>query len=490
MGYVTNTATAVGFPVAGDPVSDIDSITVTLPQTTHPGISIVKRIDNNAFSLTWPGAVVPLGSTMSITYRITNTGDSILRNIVVSDNQGYIVTQPASSLNPGEYMICTASAPAPALNSIHHDTATVTADGLFSTHTTATTQAYAFAVPTGIYRCNWTCICDDTGSQHYIVGSHNSTDFTNNQFDGWIFDEVPTPTTRNTSILALDSNVIIDSAIYNTSQGSNIALLTYDQENIQASIILATIADEEIVHQNTIHLPSMAFKLQWFTSPEGEPFIVADEYDRIALYWVDLETFTLSLFASTPNVAAGTPSSFLYWYIQRDQIYIIQGFDNINIATYKVVFGESIIRPGVTTVMGNSFSTINSCSTCFNYLVLSGVYNNDQAIIARYIINDFGHVTAPLTTRTFDDATTVHYCERCCCNGSQILVGTDNGLYKLQTNSLNTIASNISMSDNDWLNICWCCDSNRIYCIACNSNHQTFIFKEVGGNLIEECELQ
>jgi uncharacterized repeat protein (TIGR01451 family) len=72
-----NTATINGDTTEGEggqPVSDTDDHVVDI---IHPGISIVKTVDEE---------IVPIGTTVTFTYVITNTGDTTLYNVSVDDD--------------------------------------------------------------------------------------------------------------------------------------------------------------------------------------------------------------------------------------------------------------------------------------------------------------------------------------------------------------------------------------------------------------------
>jgi uncharacterized repeat protein (TIGR01451 family) len=56
-----------------------------------------------------PGPSLPVGSTVSWTYLVTNVGSVTLENITVTDDQGVTVTCPDTTLAPGASMTCTAS---------------------------------------------------------------------------------------------------------------------------------------------------------------------------------------------------------------------------------------------------------------------------------------------------------------------------------------------------------------------------------------------
>ncbi len=123
--------------------SDGDSTTgtasVTLPSNFNmvdvdqgvffasPSVSVVKKINGDE-AATSPGVVVDLGSTMSITFDVTNTGNVPLSTVSVADDQITAVACPGGVVQPGETIQCTANHPAPAAGVVHHNTATATAN--------------------------------------------------------------------------------------------------------------------------------------------------------------------------------------------------------------------------------------------------------------------------------------------------------------------------------------------------------------------------
>lgn len=461
---------------------DNENYELSLTVTPYvPGISLSKSIGNNTNSAQWPGTLVALGKTMNISYVVTNTSQVTLNNIVVSDNQGYVITQPKTTLAPGESMTCTATAPAPDLNKIHTDIATVTAIMGNATAVSATSTAYALSVPTGSYRLNWGCLCSDiTNSRHTFIGSRNlQTSLDPVALSGYMLGATFNPT--NTTIQAIFNEQtlpVINSAVYNTENEINIAILGYSDN---AYITLATVQNNAFQQQHTTKLSSMAFKVQWFADSQGTIYLATDEQDALSLYTVDLTLYTLSLVATASNLAFGMPSIFLYWLIQDSGIYLVQGYNNNTVATYKVTLDTPTIYSGVTTDLHVTFSTINACSTGANYLALAGTNTNGNASLTRYIVNGSGYVE-PILSKTISGATTVNYCEKCCCSANdELLVGTDNGLFSLNATSLNTVAS---YAGSNWVNVCWCCSQDKIYCSATSSNQSTYLFKEEGDSLI------
>lgn len=82
-----------------------------------PGPKAAVRIEtlvNGQRASSQPGPTVPAGSTIAWSFRITNTGSDPLTQISVRDSQGAAVTCPKGTLNPGQSLTCTASAPAQA----------------------------------------------------------------------------------------------------------------------------------------------------------------------------------------------------------------------------------------------------------------------------------------------------------------------------------------------------------------------------------------
>ncbi|MBC7170730.1 hypothetical protein H5T54_07400, partial [Candidatus Bipolaricaulota bacterium] len=124
-GTFTNTATATGTPPSGPNVSDSDSDTQTLVGV--PSIDIEKHTNGvDADSPTGP--VVLVGSSVTWTYEVTNTGNVTLTDIVVTDDQaGSIGTIP--TLAPGASATLTKTGTAVAGQYANIGTATTTYSG-------------------------------------------------------------------------------------------------------------------------------------------------------------------------------------------------------------------------------------------------------------------------------------------------------------------------------------------------------------------------
>ena len=458
------------------------SLTLTItPSSLEPGIFVQKFINANSTSTYLPGVIVPENSAMNISYIVTNTGNVTLTNITVTDDQGYVITHPTTTLDPDLYMTCTATAAAPTINQQHKDIGTVIGTTLYDASTaTASATAYATSIPVNPYRFNFGCICSDTEDAHIFVGSRNIPSLTNNTLECWIFDASATPTCNFAAALDLGSHIIMDSATYNNDNGMNLLILTNDQDGT-CYLNLALYDGTDIVKTGSIALSSPAFKAQLFMSRTNNLYAVTDELDRLSIYSIDLSTHTFTLTSSVSNLASNLPSAFLRTLPQEDSFYIIQGYGNNYVATYAVDLTTGIVSDGSANGMSSTFSTINSCATCYDSLTLGGTNTGNVGTLAQYTIDISGDLVFTQSTN-ITDTSTVNYCERCCCNNSWLLAGTDNGLYSFDPD---TLALQASMASDDWINTCWCCDINADYCIAVKNNHQSYIVQQVGSSLNE-----
>ena len=69
----------------------------------------IEKFTNGQNADTAPGPSVIVGSTVSWTYVVSNSGSRPLTNIVVTDDQSVTVTCPATTLDAGLSFTCTAS---------------------------------------------------------------------------------------------------------------------------------------------------------------------------------------------------------------------------------------------------------------------------------------------------------------------------------------------------------------------------------------------
>ena len=117
----TNLATVTGTPPAGADVSDTDSANANVPALTS--IEVVKKINGDDANSA-AGITVPPGSTMAITFDVTNTSNVALTNVTVTDDViavGNITCDGPGSDNikdgavaAGATFQCVATLPAPA----------------------------------------------------------------------------------------------------------------------------------------------------------------------------------------------------------------------------------------------------------------------------------------------------------------------------------------------------------------------------------------
>jgi PKD repeat protein len=107
---------------AGGSDNTTRTVTVAAPA---PAID-VETLTNGEDADTPPGPTVPVGSTVSWTYIVTNTGNVPLEDIVVTDDQGVVVTAPNTALAPGLSMTATAAGTAVAGQYANVGTATGT----------------------------------------------------------------------------------------------------------------------------------------------------------------------------------------------------------------------------------------------------------------------------------------------------------------------------------------------------------------------------
>ena len=118
----TNVGTATG--------KDPDGVELAADDPSHyfgdqnPAIAIEKRT-NGQHATVAPGPTLTVGSPVTWTYLVTNTGDANLTEVKVADDKGVAVTCPKTSLHPGEAMTCTGAGTAVA--GPYENTGTVTA---------------------------------------------------------------------------------------------------------------------------------------------------------------------------------------------------------------------------------------------------------------------------------------------------------------------------------------------------------------------------
>lgn len=88
-------------------------VALGVPVVAQPDIQIEKATNGQDADAP-PGPVVTVGSPVTWTYVVTNTGSRTLTNLVVTDDQGVTVTCPATTLAAGTSLTCTGSGTAQA----------------------------------------------------------------------------------------------------------------------------------------------------------------------------------------------------------------------------------------------------------------------------------------------------------------------------------------------------------------------------------------
>jgi hypothetical protein len=104
-GLYCNLGTATGNAPVGPSVSGSDPACYF---GVSPQLTLEKRVQGQDADVP-PGPTVVKGSDVQWTYVVTNTGDTALDGLAVTDDQGVSVTCPKTTLQPAESMTCTAS---------------------------------------------------------------------------------------------------------------------------------------------------------------------------------------------------------------------------------------------------------------------------------------------------------------------------------------------------------------------------------------------
>lgn len=110
-GQYANIATAAAVDAFENPVQDTDP-SHYYGLVLEPSIDIEKAT-NGVDADSPPGPQIQVGETAPFTYVVTNTGNTFLTNVAVTDNRGVTVACPSGNpipvLEPGNHEICTAS---------------------------------------------------------------------------------------------------------------------------------------------------------------------------------------------------------------------------------------------------------------------------------------------------------------------------------------------------------------------------------------------
>jgi hypothetical protein len=104
-GQYYNVGSAAGTPPCGPTVSASDPAQY---YGRSPSISL-QKLTNGLDADTPPGPSIAVGAPVLWTYVVTNTGDTALTAVSITDDKGMAVTCPQAELAPGESMTCTAA---------------------------------------------------------------------------------------------------------------------------------------------------------------------------------------------------------------------------------------------------------------------------------------------------------------------------------------------------------------------------------------------
>ncbi|MCY7287318.1 MAG: DUF11 domain-containing protein, partial [Cryobacterium sp.] len=164
-GLVLGTATVQGAGVdSSTAVFDTDA-GYYLATPAVPSVSISVFTNGIAVASASTAPALALGSRVTWTYVVTNTGNDRLRGVTVTDNREGVATCPATTLLPGEAMTCTIVGTAGL--SPYTNTAAVAATGVLSnTPVTAADTSYYRGVLLDAPR-----LLGVTGSSPPLIGS-------------------------------------------------------------------------------------------------------------------------------------------------------------------------------------------------------------------------------------------------------------------------------------------------------------------------------
>jgi hypothetical protein len=104
-GQYQNTGTVTAKTACGSVVEASDP-SHYFGREDKPGLEI-RKLTNGKDCDTAPGETIPVGSPVLWEYIVTNTGNVVLNNVKVTDDQGVAVSCPKTTLQPGESMRCT-----------------------------------------------------------------------------------------------------------------------------------------------------------------------------------------------------------------------------------------------------------------------------------------------------------------------------------------------------------------------------------------------
>jgi uncharacterized repeat protein (TIGR01451 family) len=143
-GQYTNTGTASGTPPLG---ADVSASDVSHYFGSDPSLAL-EKLTNDEPADRVPGAFVLTGDAVTWTYVVTNTGNVLLTDVTVTDDQVGPISCPTSELGPRESTMCEASGVA--VTGQYTNTGTVTGAPPVGAEVWATDLSHYFGAEPGI----------------------------------------------------------------------------------------------------------------------------------------------------------------------------------------------------------------------------------------------------------------------------------------------------------------------------------------------------
>lgn len=217
-------------------------------------IAIEKRTNGNDAD-TPPGPEIIIGTTVTWTYVVTNTGDIQLTGVSVTDSRGVAVTCPKSVLAPSESMTCTASGTATAGQYSNIGTAGGTPAG--GNPITASDPSHYNGVPVGNQGCTPAYWKNHTGS--WPPTGYSTTQTVSSVFSQSVL--YPSGTASLLAALSFDGGPGVNGAAEILLRGATAALLNAAHPSVNhPRLTSAVIADvnNALASQNRDTMLSLA----------------------------------------------------------------------------------------------------------------------------------------------------------------------------------------------------------------------------------------
>jgi hypothetical protein len=372
------------------------------------------------------------GEAVPVEITITNIESENITDVVIADKDGTAISE-AKVLEAGKSVVADTKLEADSKFDVLGTEYTIKLTNTEDVDAYRLYTLYSQAI-SGTYRINWGCLCDDLGTTHILVGSYN--DGVNNAIKGWEFDEEAKSCTALASSINLGNATILSKAVYNTVDSlnnNNVIYLAYVTQAPEQDCVLNLAKcwlngdSYEFTIGNTTGLSLITSKVQWILDNNDNPYVAVDCDDEMRVYPIDVSDLSFGTYFSTANKSLGNASTFLYWFPQGMYLYLLQGYGAATVSTYKVNLLTHSIEAGVDTNLSGTFSQVNACATCYNYLILGGSNTevSKNGILKQYTVKttdpNKGSLVAASLMETIETTSTVNYCELCCCAGSNLL---------------------------------------------------------------------